>query len=465
MTAENRRKEEETKAKTENSEENFVPFPNSAMADKTEREQTFLPSSRIYIAKIENVISDWNMQEAIRAVKSNKGAPGIDGITTEQIDKVIKEQWPEIKQQILKGKYQPKPVRRVGIPKPGGGIRQLGIPTVLDRIIQQALHQELIYVFEPHFSKRSYGFRPHRNAHQAIQQAQEYIQEGCDWVVDIDMEKFFDKVNHDMLMARVARRVKDKKILLLIRRYLQSGVMEEGLVKPTEEGTPQGGPLSPLLSNIMLDDFDKELERRGLRYVRYADDCNIYVKSEKAGKRVMEATVRYLSNKLKLKVNEQKSAVDNPWNRKFLGFTFTKDKKIAIHESRVKRLKDKIRDLGKKMRGQEISQSIRKQVMPITRGWVNYFGIAEEQGIFSSLDGWIRRRIRAILWRQWKTPRTRKRRLIALGLKEGTAMKHARMDKGPWRMARSYGMHQAVTNGVIEKLGYIPMMKLVRTRS
>jgi RNA-directed DNA polymerase len=465
MTTENRRKEE---AQTEDSKRNFVPLPNSAMVDEKERDQSFLPSDRdnIYIAKIENVTSDWNMQEAIIAVKSNKGAPGIDGITTDEIDKVMQKQWPAIKQQILEGKYIPKPVRRVEIPKPdGNGVRQLGIPTVMDRVIQQALHQELVYVFEPNFSKNSYGFRRYRKAHQAVWQAQKYIQEGCDWVVDIDLEKFFDKVNHDMLMARVARRVKDKKILLLIRRYLQSGVMEDGLVKPTEEGTPQGGPLSPLLSNIMLDDFDKELERRGLRYVRYADDCNIYVKSERAGKRVMEATVRYLTKKLKLKVNQQKSAVDNPWNRKFLGFTFTKDKKIAVHESRVKRFKDKIRDLSKKMRGQAITYSIQKLVMPITRGWANYFGIAEQQGIFESLDGWIRRKIRAILWRQWKKPRTRWKRLIALGLKEHTAKKWAYSSKGPWRMAKTYGMHKAVTNVVIEKMGYIPMMRIVQTRS
>jgi len=405
MTVENRRKEEKSKAQTENSGESSVPFPNSAKTDKTVKEPSFLPSGResIYIAKIENVISDRNMQEAIVVIKRNKGAPGIDGITTEEIEDEMQKQWPTIKQQILEGKYRPKPVRRVKIPKPDRrGIRQLGIPTVLDRIIQQALHQELVHVFEPHFSKHSYGFRRHRNAHQAVLQAQKYLQEGCEWVVDIDLEKFFDRVNHDMLMARVARKVKDKKILLLIRRYLQSGLMEDGLVKPTNEGTPQGGPLSPLLSNILLDDLDKELEKRGLRYVRYADDCNIYVKSEKAGNRVMEATVRYLTKKLKLKVNQQKSAVDKPWKRKFLGFTFSKDKKIEIHGSRVKRLKDKIRGLNQKMRGSKITYSIRKRIMPITRGWANYFGIAEKRRIFESLDGWIRRRIRAILWRQWK---------------------------------------------------------------
>jgi RNA-directed DNA polymerase len=278
------------------------------------------------------------------------------------------------------------------------------------------------------------------------------------------LEKFFDRVNHDMLMAKVARRVKDKKILLLIRRFLQAGVMEEGLLKPTEEGTPQGGPLSPLLSNIMLDDFDKELEKRGLRFARYADDCNIYVKSKKAGKRVMEATVRYLIEKLKLKVNQQKSAVDNPWNRKFLGFTFTRGKdpnRIAIHESRIKRFKDRIKGTTKKMRGSKLTESIRKRLMPITRGWVNYFGLSGDRSIFELLDGWIRRKVRAILWRQWKRPRTRAKRLITLGLKEHTAWKMAYANKGPWKMAKTNGVHRAISNGVIEAMGYVPMLNIV----
>ena len=304
MTTGNRRKVEKSTAQAEDSRESLVPLPNSATVDKAERGTTFLPSGQYDtdMATMEGVVDDINIQEAVKAVISNKGAPGIDGITTEEIKKVMREQWPKIKQDLLEGKYSPQPVRRVEIPKPdGNGVRQLGIPTVMDRIIQQAIHQELVPVFEPIFSQSSHGFRPNRSAHQAVLQAQEYIQEGCEWVVDIDLEKFFDRVNHDMLMARVARRVKDKKILLLIRKFLQAGVMEEGLVKPKEEGTSQGGPLSPLLSNIMLDDFDKELEKRGLRFARYADDCNIYVKSEKAGRRVMEATVRYLTEKLKLK--------------------------------------------------------------------------------------------------------------------------------------------------------------------
>jgi group II intron reverse transcriptase/maturase len=463
MTIECCRKEEKSEAETKETSRKLIPPLNGAEAGKAANENSVLPSSQAnstYIATIGNAVSDLNIQRATKAIISNKGAPGIDGITTEQIKEVMREHWPKIKEEILDGKYQPKPVKRVEIPKPDGGIRQLGIPTVMDRIIQQAIHQELNPVFEPIFSQDSYGFRPNRNAHQAVFKAQEYLQEGCEWVIDIDLEKFFDRVNHDMLMARVARRVKDKKILLLIRRYLQSGCMEEGLVKPSEEGTPQGGPLSPLLSNIMLDDLDKELEKRGLRFARYADDCNIYVKSEKAGKRVMESIVRYLSEKLKLKVNQQKSAVDQPWNRKFLGFTFKKEKgpnRIAIHKSRIKRFKDKIKKLTKRMRGREITDSIRKLIMPITRGWANYFRIAGGRGPFENLDGWIRRKIRAILWRQWKRAHTRYKRLIALGLKEHIAKQTAYVSKGPWRMARTYGMHRALSNSVIEAMGYTPM--------
>jgi RNA-directed DNA polymerase len=467
MTTDNHRKVEQSIAQVEDPRESLAPLPNSVMVGKAERETSFLPSDQYgtYMATMEGVVDDINIQAAVKAVISNKGAPGVDGIATEEIKRVMREQWPQIKQNLLEGKYCPRPVRRVEIPKPdGSGVRQLGIPTVMDRIIQQAIHQELVPVFEPIFSDHSHGFRPNRSAHQAVLQAQRYIQEGCEWVVDIDLEKFFDKVNHDMLMARIARRVKDKKILHLIRKYLQAGVMEGGLVKPTAEGTPQGGPLSPLLSNIMLDDFDKELEKRGLRFARYADDCNIYVKSEKAGKRVMEATVQYLTEKLKLKVNQQKSAVDHPWNRKFLGFTFTKGKdpgRIAIHESRIKRFKDKIKGVTKKMRGSKLTESIRKRLMPITRGWANYFGLSEDRSIFELLDGWIRRKIRDILWRQWKKPRTRVKRLIALGLKEHTARKTAYVSKGPWRMAKTNGMHRAVSNGVIEAMGYVPMSKII----
>lgn len=469
MTTENRRKEEK-EAKTKDSGRNPIPPSNSAMVDKAEREESILPDSKRYIRipKIENVVHNYNIQEAIKAVTHNKGAPGIDGITTEEIKGIMQKQWSKIKQDILDGKYRPNPVKRVEIPKPdGSGVRKLGIPTVMDRIIQQALYQELVYTFEATFSENSYGFRLGRKAQQAVLKAQGYIRERCEWVVDIDLEKFFDKVNHDILMSRVARKVKDKKILLLIRSFLQAGVMENGLVKATEEGTPQGGPLSPLLSNVMLDDFDKELEKRGHRFARYADDCNIYVKSEKAGQRVMESAIKFLTTKLKLKVNQQKSAVAHPWERKFLGFTFKKEEpgKIVVHESRVKRLKDKIRGLTKKMRGSNLTDSIRKLIMPITRGWANYFDIAEERGIFESLDGWIRRKIRGIQWRQWKKPKARLKKLIALGIKEHTAKSHAYSSKGPWRMAKTYCMHKGLSNRVIETMGYIPMMNLVCARS
>lgn len=467
MTVDNRRKD---RAKTEDSGRNPVQPANSAMTDEAEREHSVLPESQhyVYTPRIETVVMDFNIQEAIKAVIRNKGAPGIDGITTAEIRAVMKEQWPRIRQAILDGNYRPSPVKRVEIPKPdGSGVRQLGIPTVMDRIIQQALYQEIVLAFEPTFSQHSYGFRRGRRAQDAVLKAQGYIKEGYEWVVDIDLEKFFDRVNHDILMSRVARKVKDKKILLLIRRFLQAGVMENGLVKASEEGTPQGGPLSPLLSNIILDDFDKELENRGLRFARYADDCNIYVKSERAGKRIMESLVKFLTTKLKLKVNQNKSAVAHPWERKFLGFTFTKGKepKIAVHESRVKRFKDKIRGLSKKMRGKKLEYSIQKLIMPITRGWANYFSIAEARSIFKDLDGWIRRRIRGILWRQWKKPRTRCKKLLALEVKENTAKKSAYASKGPWRMAKTQCMHKAISNSVIEAMGYTPMMDIVCARS
>jgi RNA-directed DNA polymerase len=413
-------------------------------------------------------VNDYNIQEAIKKVISNKGAPGVDGVTTKEIEGILQKQWPKIKQEILDGKYRPNPVRRVEIPKPdGNGVRKLGIPTILDRIIQQAIYRELMLTFEATFSGNSYGFRIGRKAQQAVLKAQGYIQEGCKWVVDIDLEKFFDKVNHDILMARVARKVKDKKILLLIRRYLQAGVLEDGLTKPTEEGTPQGGPLSPLLSNIMLDDFDKELEKRGLRFARYADDCNIYVKTEIAGQRVMKSVIKFLTTKLRLKVNEQKSAVAQPWDRKFLGFTFTKGKepiRIAVHESRVKRLKDKIRGLTKRMRGSNIKDNIRKMIMPIIRGWANYFSIVEDHNVFKNLDGWIRRKIRGTFWRQWKKPKTRCKQLIALGLKKESAKNWACSSKGPWRMSATHCMHKALTNKILESMGYNPMIKLVCAR-
>lgn len=470
MTAENRRKGESI-AKAEESGRKPVQPTQGAMAVKAAKEQSILPDgkSQSHIPKIEGVVSNQNMEAAIKAVARNKGAPGVDGVTVNEIDKMLEKEWRKTKQEILEGKYRPKPVRKVEIPKPGGkGIRQLGIPTVMDRIIQQAIYQEISGTFEELFSDHSYGFRPDRNAQQAVLKAQEYIQDGYEWVVDIDLEKFFDKVNHDILMARVARKIHDKKILLLIRRYLQAGIMEDGIVRGTDEGTPQGGPLSPLLSNIMLDDFDKELEKRNHKFSRYADDCNIYVKSEKAGERVMESVVKLLTTKLKLKVNEKKSAVAQPWERKFLGFTFVKgrDKKlIAIHESRIKRLKDKIRGLTKKLRGGNVTENIRRLIMPITRGWANYFSIADTKNIFSNIDGWIRRKIRSILWRQWKTPSTRLRELESYGIKRKAAALLAYSRRGPWCLSRSDVMHRALSNNTLELMGYKPMIDIVCARS
>jgi RNA-directed DNA polymerase len=331
MEIDNYRKEDLSEAKTEDLGRNSTQLLNSVMIFHSEDGQTLLPigsHGESYIATIEAIVNDCNIQKATQAIISNRGAPGVDGITTEEIKEAMKVLWPQIKLQILAGEYKPQPVKRVDIPKPDKkGTRKLGIPTVLDRIIQQAIHQELVKVFEPTFSDNSYGFRPNRSAKQAILKVQEFIEQGCEWVVDIDLERFFDNMNHDLLMRGVKRRVEDRKILRLIRSYLTSGIMEDGLIKPTEEGAPQGGPLSPLLSNIMLDDLDKELEKRGLRFARYADDCNIYVKSELAGQRVMESVTRFLSKKLKLRVNQEKSAVDNPRNRKFLGFTFVQGKK------------------------------------------------------------------------------------------------------------------------------------------
>lgn len=421
------------------------------------------------IPKIERLVSDWNIREAAGAVKANRGAPGIDGMTTEEIDSFIENKWPVVKEAILSGTYSPQAVRRVEIPKPdGSGVRELGIPTVQDRIIQQAILQEIVYAFEPTFSEYSYGFRPGRSAHQAVKQAQEYLKEGYEWVVDIDLEKFFDRVNHDMLMARIARVIKDKKILLLIRSYLKAGVMKDGLVKPSEEGTPQGGPLSPILSNILLTDFDKELERRGHKFCRYADDCNIYVKTEVAGHRVMQSLINFLTKRLKLKVNLIKSAVDKPWNRKFLGFSFTQGKepkRIKIHESRIKRFKDKVKKHCKHFKGKNVNTTIKKYLMPYIRGWINYYSLAEARTIIKQLDSWVRRRIRTGLWRMWKSPKMRIKNLMKLNASKDDAKRLAYSCKGPWRLSKTEAMHKALSNRLLRAMGLVPMMEVIASLS
>src|SRR5674476_1198910 len=357
---------------------------------------------------VEEVCGRENCKQALKRVKANKGSAGVDGMTVQQLPEYLKQHWPVIREQLLSGTYEPQPVRRVEIPKPDGGVLKLGIPTVLDRFIQQAVMQVLQGKWDRTFSDHSYGFRPGRSAHQAVGQAQQYIAEGHGWCVDLDLEKFFDRVNHDKLMGQIAKRVEDKRLLKLIRAFLNAGVMENGLVSPSVEGTPQGGPLSPLLSNLVLDELDRELERRGHRFVRYADDCNIYVRSERAGQRVMESISRFITQKLKLKVNEAKSAVAPPQERKFLGFSFTagKELKRKIAPKAIDRFKERIREITAKSRGRSM-EKVMEELARYVRGWRGYFGFCETPSVLRDLDSWIRRRVRCAFWRQWKTGRQR----------------------------------------------------------
>jgi RNA-directed DNA polymerase len=353
---------------------------------------------------MEEVCARENLRQALQRVQANKGGPGVDGMTVERLPDFLRTQWPAIRTQLLSGTYQPQPVKRVEIPKPDGGVRKLGIPTVLDRFVQQAILQVLQRRWDSTFSEHSYGFRPGRSAHQAIAQAQQYVAEGYRWVVDIDLEKFFDRVNHDLLMARVAKRVSDKRLLKLIRGFLNAGVMENGLVSPTDEGTPQGGPLSPLLSNLLLDELDRELQRRGLRFARYADDCNIYVGSERAGQRVMQSITRFLTTKLRLKVNESKSAVARPWERKFLGFSLTNGAvpKRAIAPKALLRFRERVRELTRRNRGISLERMI-AELARYLQGWRAYFGFSQLPSVLRDLDSWVRRRLRNVVWHQWRT--------------------------------------------------------------
>src|SRR5512139_2136991 len=394
---------------------------------------------------MEEVLRRENMLRALRRVRSNKGAPGIDGMTVEELVSYLKREWPRIREELLKGTYEPAPVRRTEIPKPSGdGMRPLGIPTVLDRMIQQAILQVLTPIFDPHFSESSYGYRPGRCGQDAVKAAQGYAGAGYRFVVDLDLEKFFDRVNHDVLMARVARRVKDKRLLRLLRRYLESGVMVGGVIQEREEGTPQGGSLSPLLSNILLDELDKELEGRGRRFCRYADDCNIYVRSKAAGERVMESVTRFLEKRLRLKVNRDKSAVGRPWERNFLGYTMTwhRQAKLKVSTDSMKRVKGKIRELMRKGRGCSLARVI-GELTPLLRGWINYFRLSTVKIAFEELDGWIRRKLRCILWRQWKKPRTRAKKLIKQGIERARAFTCAYNGRGAWWNAGASHMNIA----------------------
>ena len=413
---------------------------------------------------MEEVLTRDNMTRAMKRVEQNQGAAGVDDMTIGELRDYLKREWPRIRRELLEGRYKPKPVRRVMIPKAGGGERALGIPTVIDRLIQQAVHQVVSPIFDKDFSKSSYGYRPGRNAQQAVEQARRYVGEGRRWVVDIDLEKFFDRVNHDILMARVARKVKDKRILLLIRRYLQAGIMEDGLTKASTEGTPQGGPLSPLLSNILLDDLDKELESRQHKFCRYADDGNIYVHTQRAGERVKESVTLFLSNRLKLKVNEAKSAVDRPWKRKFLGYTMTMDKEPKLRASiqSIGKLKDTLRAIFRRGRGRNIGRLITEELNPVIRGWGNYFSLTRVKKIPEELDSWIRRKLRCILWRQMKRAGTRGKRMAKLGLDEARAWASATNGRGPWWNAGASHMNQAYPITYFNKLGLVALQtKLV----
>ena len=409
---------------------------------------------------MEEVLRRENLKAAYRRVVRNQGAGGVDSRSVDDLKHQIREDWPQIREALLSGTYQPSPVRKVEIPKPGGGTRMLGIPTVMDRMIQQAVLQTLTPIFDPTFSADSYGFRPGRSAHQAVERAREHIAEGRRWVVDLDLEKFFDTVQHDVLMSRVARRVRDKRVLRVIGRYLRAGVMEGGAAPPRREGTPQGGPLSPLLSNILLDELDTELERRGHRFVRYADDFQVYVESKRAGERVMASLERFLAKRLRLKVNRKKSAVGRPWKRKFLGYrtTTNKEPKLKPDPQSVKRLKLKLKELFRRGRGWSLTRTVR-ELNPILRGWAAYYRLADVSGVFEELDEWIRRRLRLILWRQWKRPRTRQQELRKRGLGEERAAQSAYNGHGPWWNAGASHMNQAIPTRLLSQMGLVSLLQ------
>jgi RNA-directed DNA polymerase len=403
---------------------------------------------------MEVICSRENLWKALTRVQANKGSPGVDGMTVHQLPGYLKEHWPVIRAQLLEGAYKPQPVNRVEIPKPDGGMRKLGIPTVLDRFIQQAVLQVLQGQWDPTFSEHSYGFRPRRSAHQAVAAAQQHIADGFRWVVDLDLEKFFDRVNHDRLMAAIAKWVKDKRVLKLIRAFLNAGVMENGLVSWTDRGTPQGGPLSPLLSNLVLDELDRELAKRGHRFARYADDCNIYVRSERAGRRVMASVTQFITRRLKLKVSETKSAVARPWDRKFLGFSFTngREPKRRIASKAHQRFKDKVRELTRRTRGISLPVMV-NQLAEYLRGWRGYFGFCQTPSVLKALDSWIRRRLRCVQWKQWKRGKRRFAELRRRGVGKDLAAQTAGSPHGPWRISRSPALSFAFPGAYFKTLG------------
>src|ERR1700724_3257952 len=404
---------------------------------------------------MEEVCELENCKQALQRVKANKGSPGVDGMTVDELPEYLKQHGLKIGGQLRSGTYQPQPVRRVEIPKPdGSGMRKLGIPCVLDRFVQQAVLQVLQKRWDPTFSEHSHGFRPGRSAKQAVHKAQQYIAEGYRWVVDLDLEKFFDRVNHDRLIAAVAERVADKRMLKLIGAFLKAGVMEDGLVSPVDEGAPQGGPLSPLLSNLVLDELDRELERRGHRFVRYADDCNIYVGSERAGQRVMESVTRLITHRLKLQVNQAKSAVARPGHRKFLGFSFTGEREVkrVIAQKALDRFRRRIREITRRAKGVSMETTM-EELAPYMRGWRSYFGFCETPEVLIGLTRWVRLRLRAARWRQWKTPRRRRAALLELGVRPRLASNTAGSGLGPWYLAKAKALSVGLSNAYFKSLG------------
>lgn len=430
------------------------------MTRGTGRSETFaasrMPERPTGSVRLMEEILEWdNVLRALKRVRSNKGAPGVDGMTVDQLPGYLRRHWPKIRDDLLHGRYVPLPVRRKAIEKPDGGERLLGIPAVLDRLVQQAVAQVLQAIWDPSFSDWSFGFRPERSAQQAIRQVRTFVQAGYRVSVSVDLSKFFDRVNHDRLLSRLATRVKDKRVLRLIRAFLTSGVMVGGLVSPTDEGTPQGGPLSPLLSNIVLDELDKELEQRGLHFVRYADDFVIYVKSKRAGQRVMDSVKRYVTRTLRLKVNEAKSSVGRPWSSKFLGFCLTQSRtapKIRIHWKSIKRFRQRVVEITCRTRGRSLER-ILDELMSYMRGWWQYYGIAESRNRLKPLAHWVRRRLRALVWKQWRNRRTRIRNLIASGINRESALTTGCARKGPWRMSRVYWVHLALPDTYFAELG------------